>query len=1010
MHKKIIVIFIFIVTGLSVNQTFAQKTVITDPPHRTYQEALTLFDQKNYPAAQALFSQYMRESKSPTNVFYENAAYYNTVCAVHLDNKSALNDVRKFAGEYPESAWLPSINFELGKLYYKNRKYREALKAFQEISPNMLSKEQRPEYYYKRGFSELKLDRLDPALANFTKVKGQKSAYTQPAIFYSAHINYRKENYQEALDGFKSIENSRRFSKYIPNYLIHIYYELGDYQKVIDEGTVYLNKASNKNKGVIGQLIANSYYDLGNYPKASEYFKVYERFTVKKISQEENYRIGYCKYLAGEYKSAISNFQEASRNNEKLAQDAWYYLGFCYLGTGESNFAQSSFIKAYRLGNDKTVSTDGLYNYVKVTLELGGDPYNDPVQIVEEWINKNQTAPRINEAYDLLAQLYLTSKNYRGALESIENTQSPNIKLKEIYQQIAYTQGIDYFNRGAYPDAIGYFEKSLRYTPDKDFEARSVFWIADAFYRMKKFRDASGMFKRFLNLPASGESDLYAMGLYNYAYANFNLKQYSIASDYFGRFLQQNNQNPNYLSDARLRLADSYFISTNYVQASKEYDKVIAGNTSNTDYALYQKAFCYGAQGAFDKKVSTLRTMIGKYRTSTLYDDALFELASTSLILNDPRSAIIYFDKLAKEKPNSPFAKKALIKMGFVYYNNNQNDRAIETLKQVIDKYPASLEAREALNTLQNIYMDEGKVDEYFVYAKGLDFVQVSTSEEDSLTFVSGENHFINNDCDKAIPALERYVQQFPNGGFVLSSYYYLSKCYENQQKQEQAIGYYMKIIDFPDNQYTAEALLKVAGIEFEKQDFNEAFTLYQRLMTVAENKGMILEATDGAMRCAYNTSNYGQAEDYANQLLNTKQVTDNQAVFAQYIIAKSSLEMRNIGKAENAFVITDELTSGELGAEAKYQLALINFQKNHLDESENLIYQLPEQYADYDYWIAKGFILLADIYVARDDNFQAGQTLQSVIDNYLGEDLREIARQKLNTIQPADVPSDSIN
>ena len=36
-----------------------------------------------------------------------------------------------------------------------------------------------------------------------------------------------------------------------------------------------------------------------------------------------------------------------------------------------------------------------------------------------------------------------------------------------------------------------------------------------------------------------------------------------------------------------------------------------------------------------------------------------------------------------------------------------------------------------------------------------------------------------------------------------------------------------------------------------------------------------------------------------------------------------------------------------------------------------------------HQYWLAKAFMLLSDIYVAKDDLFQAKANLQSVIDNY---------------------------
>lgn len=1007
MKNSVIRVCSFLLLYLIAFQAIAQKTIIREPPQETYLEALTLFQNQNYGSAQKEFDRFMKEVDDPSNTFYENASYYSTVCAVHLGNKDALNQVKAFASAYPESAWIPTINFELGNLYFDNRDYTEALNSFKQVVPKQLSKEQKEEFYYKKGYCELEIGRLDAALNSFENVQGTKSSYGEPAKYYTAHIYYQKEQYSKALDGFKALEDSRRFGKYVPGYLIHIYYELGDNQKVIDEGLPYLDKTDNKSKAKIASLIANAYFNLGDYDQALEYFNMYENNTRTKITSEENYRIGYCKFLKGEYKGAIYNFQEASRENEKFIQNAWYHLGFCYLNTGETKFAQNAFLKAYREGNDKALATDALYNYVRITIKNNGDPYNDPVAILEEYISKNTEQSRINEAYDLLAQLYVSSSNYRGALTSIEKTRNPSPRLKEIYQQLAYSQGVEYFNRAEYAEAIGYFQKALTYTPDQLLESKTIYWIADAFYRQKNFTDAEGMFASFLKSGSARKTGLYAMGLYGYAYSAFNLKNYTLASDYFNRFLSEKGNDPDLISDASLRLADSYYISKNYKMAMSWYDKVIAEGNQGTDYAIYQKAFCYGAEGNFNMKITTLKVLAGNYSSSPLYADALYEIASTNLVLNDQRDAIVYFDKLVKEKPNSSLAKKSLIKMGFVYYNNKQYDRAIVTLKKVVNTYPASPEATEALTVLQNVYMDTGKVNEYFAYVKTLDFVQVSTSTEDSLTFTTGENYYFNNDCQQAVSSLQSYLKKFPNGGFVLKSYFYLSQCFEKQNMQDQAVEYYEKIIAFPDNPYTNNALLKLARIAFDKENFQQAYDYYVRLTQLAENQGMILEANDGAMRCSFLNGDFRAASSYANQLLQIPVASENQIVYAHYVLATAALESNNISVAEQQYTIVDEMTTGALGAESKFMLAALSFQKRNYDQAEMLIYELPEQYSDFDYWIARGFILLSDIYVQRGNNFQAEQTLQSVIDNYTGEDLKVVAIEKLEKLKPADKPNE---
>lgn len=984
-------------------QSTAQKTVVYEHFNKTYNDALQLFSQENYGSATTLFQEVKSEIKDPTSILYEDADYYITLSAIYLGNKDAFNYVKDFSNNYPESAWLPSMQFELGKLYYDKRNYKQALLAFNKSRPGQLGKEQRSEYYYKKGSSLLNLGKEDAALKSFSNVSKGKSTYAGSAKFYTAHIHYDQGKYEEALSEFNALKNNRKFSKYIPNYLIHIYFELGDYQKVIDEGTVFLKKADRKSMGEMSGLIANAYYNLGDYTSALEYFRIYEQNIRKELSPAENYRIGYTKFLNDQFSAAIHNFQEASKGSKEFSQNAWYHLGFCYINTSELKFAQNAFLKAYKMGGPRELKTDALYNYVKLTIEIGSDLYNDPVEIVEAFIEQNPDLPRIDEAYDLLAQLYLTSRKYDAALTSIEKTRNPNPKLQAIYQQIAYTQAIDYFNRGDFANAINYFDKALYYNPDKELEVKSTFWYGDALYRMKKYEESAGKYRKFLGLSAAKSSELYSNGVYNLAYAYFNQKDYSRAVEYFGRFLQLDNLDPNLMNDAKLRLADSYFIAKNYNSAKSWYDEVISKGTRDIDYAIYQKAFCYGAEGDFNRKINTLKSLVKGYNSSLLYDDALYEIASTSLILKDQRGAIVYYDKLVKERPSSPFAKKSLVKMGFVYYNGNQYDQAIRTLKKVVSLYPASLEAKEALNTLQNIYMDQGRVDEYFAYAKSLDFVQVSISEEDSLTFVTGENYFMDNDCNNAISAFKNYLRQFPNGGFVLSANNYLATCFEREGNDGEAMVYYNKIIEFPDNQFTDKALLKIARHAFDGENYSLAKELYSRLNETADNPGMVLEARDGAMRSAYLMGDNKSAIFYTDLLLEMANATEGQQVYAHYINGKIHLFSNNQMEAEKEFTIVDDMTTGELGAEAKYQIALIRFKRGELDQSENAIYELPEQYPGYDYWIASAFILLSDIYVARDNAFQAEQTLLSVIDNYPGDDLKSVAREKLDKLKPAE-------
>ena len=1004
MNRIILIISILLISIVGPLSVIAQQTEFYTEPTNSYRQAVELYEQQAYSPAKEVFDKLIAEKRLTSELEIENSSYYSTVCAVELGDKDALNRVESFVSAYPESKWLPAINFDLGKIYFNKKKYSLALESFEQVSEKNLSREQKSEFSYMKGVCHLKKSNFDAALASFDNVDKKNSKYASSATYYESHIYYQEGDYEKALTGFLSLKGDRKFKKYVPNYLINIYYYQSDYQRVIDEGILYLPKADRKSKADISRLVANSYYQLNDFTKALEYYQIYENSTNRKIEATEQYRIGYSKFIAQNYKAAIRNFQQASSEKNELNQNAWYHLGFCYLNTSETNFAQNAFFKAYKLNTDPQLTNDAILQYIKISIEQGGDHYNDPLAVLQEFIDNNPNNPRINEAYDLMAQLYLSSKNYTAALKSLEKTNAQNPKLKKVYQQLAYYQGVDYFNRGSYTDAISYFEKSLKFTPDEKTAALSTFWYADALYRQKKFSASKQKYNQFLKNPMARESGIYDLAVYNLAYTSFNQKLYSDAIGQFNTFLNSKSTRANLKTDAKLRLADSYFIMKRYRDALSWYNQVIANGTQDIDYALYQKAFCYGAEGDFNNKISTLNKLVSSHKQSALYDDAIYEIASTYSILNDQRHAISNYSKLVKEKPRSAYAKKSLVKMGFLYYNNNQYDQAISSLKEVINKYPASLEAKEALNTLENVYMDQGRIDEYFTYVKTLDFIQVSTSTEDSLTFTTAENYYINNDCVKATSQLNKYIQGFPKGGFIIKAHYYLSQCAEKQSDTDLAVVQYEKIVSFPENQYSEKAYLNLARLSFEKKNYDKSKIYYENLYEMASNKGMILEAIDGIMRSAYLTTDYQMASEMASELLRTEKVSENQILNAHFINAKSAYELNKVQIAIREFGITDRLTTGELGAESKYMLALIQFQSNKLDESENTIYELSDKYQSYGYWVAKGFILLADIYLKRDNVFQAEQTLQSIIDNYKGEDLLKIAQDKLNSIKPEDI------
>ena len=114
----------------------------------------------------------------------------------------------------------------------------------------------------------------------------------------------------------------------------------------------------------------------------------------------------------------------------------------------------------------------------------------------------------------------------------------------------------------------------------------------------------------------------------------------------------------------------------------------------------------------------------------------------------------------------------------------------------------------------------------------------------------------------------------------------------------------------------------------------------------------------------------------------------------------KAYLAKGDTAAATKEFSEISTKTSTAVGAEAKYNVALLQYLKDDFKTSQKTAFELINKMPSHDYWVAKSFILLADNYIALKDNFQAKSTLQSIISNYEGDDdILPTAKAKLESL-----------
>ncbi len=173
----------------------------------------------------------------------------------------------------------------------------------------------------------------------------------------------------------------------------------------------------------------------------------------------------------------------------------------------------------------------------------------------------------------------------------------------------------------------------------------------------------------------------------------------------------------------------------------------------------------------------------------------------------------------------------------------------------------------------------------------------------------------------------------------------------------------------------------------------------YVRLEQNAENTNYLQQSRIGQMHCYSRLGDHAKAYTVAAKIIREKQHTDEVITEAWLIQGKSALALDSMLPAQQSFETVLKRTQNEMAAEAKYHLALIHFELENYEPAEKEIFELINDFSSYDYWIAKAFILLADVYVKTGNIFQAKHTLQSIIDNYEGDDLVTEAKTRMRAI-----------
>ena len=965
-----------------------QRSYQFDAPNRLFVEGKELFSLKNYSGCIDKLEAYKQHSTDADLI--QEADYMLVYSAYEQGRPNAVELLKDYLDVYPASRHADEVNFLIGSAHFGQGEYQKAIFWFNESNIDMLSPEQQEAYCFRLAYSLLQIGDMEKARGYFARIEQIGTKYREASTYYVAYIDYATGKYNNALVEFTRLKDLPDYKERSLYYITQIYFIQNKYEKVISEGKELLaSYPDSENNSEVYRIMGNAYYHLGNEDQAINMLSKYVSSTDSPL-RGDLYILGVCYYNKGNYSSAVNALGRTVRENDALSQNAYLYLGQSYLKLKDKNNARMAFEAAATSSFDKQVKEAAMYNYALLIHETAFTGFGESVTIFEDFLNDFPNSKYADKVNDYLVEVYLTTKNYQAALNSIDKIKHPSTKILEAKQDILFQLGTQAFTNMELDKAVDLFSRAISLGA-YNLESRNdaYFWRGESYYRQGEYNKAISDYRTYLNNTRQRNTDMYALAHYNLGYSYFILKEYGEALNRFRQYvnLESNQQTPAY-ADAYNRIGDCLFHNRQFAMAEENYTRAAQLQPSAGDYSVYQKGFLLGLQKDYKGKISVMDRLIREFPESQYVDDALFEKGRSYVLLDNNQAAAASFEQLMRDFPQSSLARKAGVQLGLIYFNDNQPEKAADAYKSVISNYPGSEEAKVALQDLKSVYIELNDINSFAAYANSLGGnVRFEVSEQDSLTYLAAEKLFMRGDNEGARRSLTNYLQTFPQGAFSSNANFYLASIAFAKKDLEEAKRLFSLVLESGDTKFREESWARKAEIEYLDKDYAAAMESFKHLQAVAENPENKEAAKLGLMRCAELTGQPQEALLAANDLLKEPKLSPEIMSEARYVRAKAYISLKQENKALADLKEISKDTRTIHGAEAKYLLAQLYYDNKDDKNAETVLMNFIENGTPHQYWLARGFILLADIYIRQGDDFQARQYLTSLQNNYKGDD-----------------------
>jgi tetratricopeptide (TPR) repeat protein len=979
----------------------AQNTLTITEPEAHFRNGLEYYEKSNYVAARQEFGEFLNTHNkllSTSDYNKVTAEYYVAVTGLYLNYPEAEVQVDRFVKNHAEHPKARQVYSDLGRYYYNSGNFEKAITYLEKAVEAPSSGTTKSESMYQLAMSYYNTKQPDLALPLFNQVKMDASfANAADASFYAGVINYQKNNFEVALEDFRRVEE-HPYKSEAPNWIISSLYQLKQFDQLTQYGEKILGQQRGSTKlDDVALYVAEVYYEKGDYAAAVKAYDRYKRMRPGNMPPAVALHYGHSQFRNNSYEGAIATLKPVSSGKDSVSQYSSYLLGISYLKTNGLSNALTSFGNAAGLDHNMVVKEEASYNHAKVQLETGNN--SEAVKEFTSFLTKFPDSKHKEEATELIAEGYASSSNSQGAIKYIEGLSNRNAKINGTYQRLTFNQGVTDFNQERFDQAIVMFDKSLKVPVDPEIYNSASFYKAESVYGLKRVDEAAALYSQISKNPKAGiyaRKSLYALG-----YIYYNQKKYSQALPYFKEFTSNvEGMDAQMIEDAHSRLADCYLAAKNYNEAIRTYEQVSAKGKVDKDYAMFQKGRAYVYMNREAEARKQFETLINQYSQSRYLDDAYFQMADIDFQNQSYSAAVKGFTRMVNQQPQSPMIPAALLRRAQSYYNLQVYEQAIVDFRKILTEHPESPSASSALEGIQESYTAVGRPEEFTQVLGVVRKNNPGNEKLEEVEFDNVRNLYYAEKYENAIQALKAFQTSYPASKHKYDANYFIASSYDKLGQVNEALQAYSQVVQDNKSTFVAASAQRSAELEIARGNFNNAVTNFRVLLRNSESKKEQAQAWIGLMDTYYTLKSYDSTLYYAKEVINAGNVIPGGLGKAQLYLGKVPYEKGDLTKAAEEFRKVYKSSKDEFGAEASYWAAMILYKEKKYKEAEAAIIEMGKAFEGFDYWRARSFILLADVYAGMNEMGQAKATLNSIIENSDDKEAVELAKEKLTQIE----------